>query len=637
MRTELKILTAISVTCWLLCWCQIAFAQDQPVTDTTPKRGNGLMKKIGEYRDSLRNKEYRQSFIRRITKQDVQTPDVDMDSVITKSEAYFTPFVGKVIRNIYYRQVKVFGPRSINDTTFTTSMKLIHLANRLHFDSREWVVRQSLFFREGTRLDPYELADNERYLRNRPFFSDARIHVRNGNPDSDSVDVEVVTKDVFEYGVDLSQFSATNIKTRVSNNNLLGAGQALQAGFQWRSDYSPTWNTEARYTKYNVLGSFVDLGVGYSTLNITTPLDTNVYEGTIYLSLNRPLYRNAAKWVGGLMLAENWSINILGREQQTIDSLLYRDYRYTVIDGWAGYNFINNYGHNGSSNQKPNFAVLFRHFNLNFSRMPEQDTFKRDPVYNDHRYYLLEFQVYRLDYFKAHQFFGFGRTEDIPLGYNLKAATGWETWRDRRRLYTGLEAQKYWTTRRQGLFNTTVGVSTFWQGGALEDAVIHARAEYYSRLFSIRKSRFRQFVNLDYLESPNPFFYKPLNINNDNGIWGYRNTKLNGYQRLNFGSETVYYSPLRFLGFKFNFFASLQASMITARNDNLFSNPVYLGIGGGFRIKNENLSLNTIKVSGYYFPNAPVLQPKSMVEITTIVDFRFDVSALKAPAFLSFR
>nr|WP_295870126.1 hypothetical protein [uncultured Chitinophaga sp.] len=636
MRTELKILAAISVTCWLLCWCQLTFAQDKPVTDTVPRRGNGLMKKIGEYRDSLRNKEYRQSFIRRITKQDVETPDENLDSAITKSEAYFTPFVGKVIRNIYYRKVKVFGPRNINDTTFTTSMKLIHLANRLHFDSREWVVRQSLFFREGSRLDPYELADNERYLRNRPFFSDARIHVRNANPDSDSVDVEVITKDVFEYGVDLSQFSATNIKTRVSNNNLLGAGQGLQVGFQWRSDYTPTWNTEARYTKYNVLGSFVDVGVGYSTLNNTTPLDTNVYEGTIYVTFNRPLYRNAAKWVGGLTLANNWSINILGREKQTIDSLLYRDYRYTVIDGWAGYNFINNYEHNGTIGHKPNFAVLFRHFNLNFSRTPDQVQFKEDPVYNDHRYYLLEFQVYRLDYFKTRQFFGFGRTEDIPLGYNLKAATGWETWKDRRRLYTGLEAQKYWTTRRHGLFNTSAGVSTFWQGGKLEDAVIHARAEYYSRLFSIRKARFRQFLNLDYLESPNPFFYKPLNINNDNGIWGYRYTKLNGYQRLAFGSETVYYSPLRFLGFKFNFFASLQAAMVTAKNDNLFSNPIYMGIGGGFRVKNENLSLNTIKVSGYYFPNAPPLQPKSLLEITTIVDFRFDISALKAPAFLSF-
>ncbi|NSL86528.1 hypothetical protein [Chitinophaga solisilvae] len=593
------------------------------------------MHKISEYRDSLRNKEYRQSFIKRITRQDVPEPADEQDSTIIKSEAYFTPFVGKVIRNIYYRKVKVFGPRNINDTSFTTSMKLIHLANRLHYDSREWVIRQSLFFRENERLDPFEMADNERYLRNRPFIQDARIHVKNPEHSSDSVDIEVVTKDVFEYGADLSQFSAKDIKARVSNNDLFGAGQGLQVGFQWRSDYTPTWNTEVRYTKYNLLGSFVDVSAGYTTLNNYLPLDTNVYEGTIYLNLNRPLYRNAAKWVGGLSLASSWSINIRGAEPQEADSL-YRDYRYMVIDGWFGYNFINNYKHDGTIGNKPNFAILARHFNLDFQRQPDQLKFRTDPVYNDHRYYLLELQVYRLDYFKAHHFFGFGRTEDIPLGYNISATSGWESWKDRRRMYTGLEVQKYWLTRRQGLFNTTVGVSSFWQRRP-EDAVIHARLEYYSRLLNVRKSRFRQFLNIDYLNNPNNFFYKPLNINMENGIWGYRDTKLNGFQRLNAGAETVYYSPLKFLGFKFNFFTSLQASMLTAKSDDLFKNPIYLGVGGGFRVRNENLSLNTIKVSGYYFPNAPPPMKNFQLEITTIVDFRFDISALKAPGFLSFR
>jgi len=112
---------------------------------------------------------------------------------------------------------------------------------------------------------------------------------------------------------------------------------------------------------------------------------------------------------------------------------------------------------------------------------------------------------------------------------------------------------------------------------------------------------------------------------------------INGFQRLNLGSETVYYSPLKFLGFKFNFFTALQASMITNKSDDLLRNPVYLGLGGGFRVRNENLSLNTIKVSGYYYPNAPAPMKKLMLEITTIVDFRFDVSALRAPTVLNFR
>ncbi|MFY0255624.1 hypothetical protein ACDQ55_16900 [Chitinophaga sp. 30R24] len=629
----------ITVLCWLLSLhfpaLGVADSQQLPLSaDTIPHKSNGLFKKIGEYRDSIRHKDYRQSLIKRITRQDEPDHYVNNDSIIIKSEAYFTPFAGKVIRNIYYRKVKVFGPRNINDTTFTTNMKLIHLANRVHYDSRQWVIRQSLFFREDQTLDPFEMADNERYLRNRPFIQDARLYIQ--NVDADSVDVEVVTKDLFEYGADISQFSATDIRAGVSNNDLFGAGQGLRLGMQWRSDYTPSWNSEIHYTKYNMLGSFVDMSVGYTTLNNYAQLDTNAYEGAIFINLNRPLYRNAAKWVGGLALSKNWSINIHG-SLPVLGDTAYRDYSYTVIDGWIGYNFINNYRHDGTIGSKPNVALLARHYNLLFQRKPDQIRYKEDPVYNNHRLYLLELQAYRIDYFKDHYFFGFGRTEDIPLGYNVSATSGWETWKDRRRIYTGLEAQKYWTTKKHGLFNTTVGIGTYWLNNATEDAIIHARIEYYSRLVTIRKSRFRQFFIGDYLNSPDPFFNKPLNINMEYGIWGYKRTTLNGFQRLNLSSETVYYSPLKLLGFKFNFFTSLQGSMLSAKSSDLFNNPLYLGIGGGFLVRNENLSLNTLKVSAYYYPNAPAPVNKLMLEITTVVDFRFDISALRAPSVLNFR
>ncbi|RFS19091.1 hypothetical protein DVR12_25115 [Chitinophaga silvatica] len=661
-----KIWPTITVTIWLICqlYCVVGYGQinvsgpdtipftskyrspllpdtsahkdhplfKQPHTDTGIHK-NGIFKKIGEYRDSLRKKEYRQTFIKKITKQDEPIPTND-DSTIIKSEKYFTPFAGKVIRSIYYRKVKVFGPSNINDTTFTTNMGLIKLANRLHYDSREWVIRQSLFFKEDQQLDPFEMADNERYLRNRPFIQDARIYVKQHV--GDSVDIEVVTKDLFEYGIDVSQVSPDNIRGSISNNDLFGAGQGVRVGLQWRTDYNPVWNTEFRYTKYNMFGSFIDLAAGYTTLNNFAQLDTNAYEGSFYIDLTRPLFRNSAKWVGGLTVAENWSINIRGLTPENGDTA-YRDYRYSIIDGWVGYNFINNYRHDGTIGNKPNVAILARHYNLAFQRKPDQERYKDDPVYNNHRLYLLELQAYRIDYFKAHYFFGFGRTEDIPLGYNISATGGWESWRDRRRLYTGINAQKFWTTLRQGLFNTTFGIGNYWLNHKIEDAVIHASLEYYSRMVYVGHSRFRQFFTADYLNSPNPYFNKPLNINVEYGIWGYRDTKLNGYQRLRADAQTVYYSPLKILGFKFNFFTDLQTAILNYKDNALFKNPVYLGIGGGFRVRNENLALNTISASGYYYPNAPYPVKSFRLEITTIVDFKFDVSALKAPTVLQFR
>ncbi|GAA0562697.1 BamA/TamA family outer membrane protein [Chitinophaga japonensis] len=607
----------------------------QQEQDTTPKPArNGFFRRLGEYRDSIRNKNYRDSLIRRITRQDAPEP-VSADSSLVKSERYFQPFAGRVVRDIYYRQVQVFGPRNINDTTFSSSMRLLKLANRLHYTTNEWVIRQSLFFREHDTIDPYTMADNERYLRNRPFIQDARLYIINAAASPDSVDLLVVTKDVFEYGADLSNLTTTSFRGGVSNNNLFGAGQAIDIGVSWRNDWQPPWGTSIRYTKFNVAGSFIDASAGYTTLNDYTPvaLDTGVLEGSYYININRPLYRNSAALVGGLFLAENFSINHWSRPDS-----LYRDYRYQVIDGWIGYNFIRPTKKELDESYKPNVAILLRHYNLFFQRSPHQPKFQADPVYNDRRYYLAQLRAFRQDFFKAHHFFGFGRTEDIPLGYNAAISSGWESWKGRRRLYTALEMQKFWSTRRQGLFNTMLGLSSFWRNRASEDAVIHARVEYYSRLLNnFAGGYLRQFNSIDYLGNPNNFFYKPLSIDVENGIWGYRGTRMTGYQRLNVRSETVYYSPLKVLGFKFNFSSYLQFTQLTENNNSIFKNPLRSAVGLGVRIRNENMSFNTLRVAAFYMPDAPAPVNPLFFEITTVVDFRFDISALRSPQFLQFR
>lgn len=614
---------------------QLPALGNAPYTDTlppaqTPSTRHGWFSRMREYRDSLRNKQYRDSLIHKITRQNVPEPKPN-DSVIIKSEKYFTPFTGKVIRDIYYRKVNVFGPSNIRDTTYTTSMRLVQLANRLHYSSEEWLIRQSLFFRQNDTINPLVMSDNERYLRSRPFIQDARLYIINTGESADSVDLLVVTKDVFEYGADVAEVSPQAVRTTVYNNNLFGAGQELRLGVYWKNSFTPPWGSEARYTKYNALGTFVDFAAGYTTLNNHFPLDTGVYEGSYYVTLSRPLYSNNAKWVGGLNLSNSFSINVSSQPDSQ-----YRDYRYQVVDVWGGYNFLKQDNHDPES-RKPNLAFLLRQYSQFFLRHPSQSIYKADPVYNNHRYYLGQVAVFKQDFFKTDHFFGFGRTEDIPLGYSGNFTGGWETWKGRTRGYVGAEAQKFWVTRLQGLINSQLGISTFYQNGRSEDAIIHASVEYYSRLFNFRWGKLRQFLSTSYLADPNAYFYKPLDINNENGIFGYRSTMLNGYQRLNVRSETVYYSPLKVLGFKFNFFGAIQASQLTTESNNIFKNPIYSGFGLGCRVRNENLPINTLLFSAYYYPNPPPTVRSVFVQITTTVDLRFDVFALRAPQFIRFR
>ena len=122
------------------------------------------------------------------------------DSAMWKNREHtFDVYGGKQIRYVYYNQLKVFGT-TIEDTTVVPN-KLVRFANKLHYDTRTWVIKQSLFFREGDTVNAYKLVDNERYLRRLPFIQDARIYVINSYENSDSIDIVVLTKDVFEYGL----------------------------------------------------------------------------------------------------------------------------------------------------------------------------------------------------------------------------------------------------------------------------------------------------------------------------------------------------------------------------------------------------------------------------------------------------
>ncbi|HEX4850768.1 MAG TPA: hypothetical protein VFV08_08185, partial [Puia sp.] len=415
------------------------------------------------------------------------------------------------------------------------------------------------------------------------------------------------------------------------NTNLLGAGQRVTVGFRWDENISPQWRTGVGYSKYNVGGSFADISVGFSSLNDRTTVDSGVYERSYYLTINRPLYSSWAKFTGGATLAANASVNIY-----LMPDSLFRNYKYNIIDFWGGYNFRNQFKNNGYNSEKPNLAVELRTFNMIFSKTPWQPKYENNLYYNDHHYLLSKFVLFHQDFFKTNYFFGFGRTEDIPLGYNAGASLGLDEWVGRKRTYTALEGQKYWF-KGKNVISAYVGLGTFWYNGKSEDAVIHIQSDYYSNLFRLNGPKFRQFIHGDYIICPNPELYLPVNINRENGIFGYRNSLINGYQRLNLSTQTNYYSPISIYGFKFNFFALFQTSLLASKGENLFKSPLYSGIGLGFNIRNENLAFNTLQFSANYLPQVKGAPNTFFFQITSVSAIGFNIFALQAPSLISFR
>src|SRR5678815_4187640 len=90
-----------------------------------------------------------------------------------RKDLLFNRYKGKYIRNIIVRRLDFGTP--LNDTARKFETRLTHWANDLHHKTRESVIRKNLFFKPGDKLEPFLIADNERYLRDLPYLRDADI------------------------------------------------------------------------------------------------------------------------------------------------------------------------------------------------------------------------------------------------------------------------------------------------------------------------------------------------------------------------------------------------------------------------------------------------------------------------------
>ena len=90
----------------------------------------------------------------------------------TRSEEYYKLYTGKIIRNIEIIKLDVFGP-NLADTTKTAINWIEGVGNNTHIKTRDFILKNNLFFHSGDSIDPTLLVDNERLLRELDYIKDA--------------------------------------------------------------------------------------------------------------------------------------------------------------------------------------------------------------------------------------------------------------------------------------------------------------------------------------------------------------------------------------------------------------------------------------------------------------------------------
>jgi hypothetical protein len=558
----------------------------------------------------------------------LNTDPAPLDAVKVVNPFIF--FEGKTIRSI--KIVRLGFEKNIFDTSVYKNSFGAILANGFHRKTTPRVINNNLFFKQGDKIHPYLLADNERHLRDQIYIQDARILIDSIQNCSDSVDVFVITKDIFPLGGSINMSSATKIAGQIRNENVGGSGSQLSFSSLYDKDRNPNFGYDAGFLKRNILGSFIDWSVGIQTYR--GAFNSGRSEETyVYTHFERPLVTPYIPWIGAVDIAMNKTSN-----NYISDSLYKSDFKYSYrnIDAWYGYNF----GSKGLLYKKKESRVkkfvALRGFSQQFTDIP----YKNIRIY-DYRYANIEgvlgaFTVFKQDPYRANFIYGFGINEDVPEGYSASLISGWTKKEGRSRPYYGFEGIKSHFSKN-GFFSTyTFRIGGFSYQKKLEDIDILLNVDHFTRLKKLGPKWYtRNFFSAGFTKQISPTLSQPLNLNSIYGLNYFRGDPGPADVRSTIKAETVFYHLRKFWGFKMAPFIFGDLSMLTPINQQFNKSDLFSAVGAGVRTRNENLTFGTIELRGYFFPRTLPGMKNYKVEVSTSIRFKYNSIFIRKPDFVA--
>lgn len=554
-----------------------------------------------------------------------RTPTVKTE----KSANSFLPYANKIIRSV---EVFPLGfSRNMDDSVLVRDNYWVKMANRLHSDTRVKVIQKNLFFKPGDKFLPLLVADNEVFLHNLPFLRDARIQVLLSDESPDSIDVFVITRDVFSIG---GRFSVNTHRARAElrEENFLGTGNEISGAGLIDKDRKPWGGVGAGFKILNLGGSFLNWYGQYNNFNAALQsgsLQENLYS----TSLEKPFVNRYTQWTAGMEL----SLHLTQNAYYT-DSLYTSDYqyRYHHLDLWAGYNIGYKRNKGKDSENRLRHFVAGRVFYTRFSEIPMKYDSSFFYLFANKNGALFSYTLYRQNFFRTNFLYALGRSEDIPVGLSAGLVVGWANIENRRTPYYGLDLEFARVSRKLFYNNYKFRIGGFHRGGRMEDVNILFSLDLFSRLRKLGYNWLnRNFASLSYTRQFNYRYNDPLFLHSDFGLPYFPNIQYPADERLTIRLETDFYNLQKVLGFRFAPFVFGDVSFLRSLGHDTSSFKGYPGVGAGIRTRNENLVFETIELRGFYFP-VPLPEMKNWkVDLSTKVSFKVISNLIKKPDFIN--
>jgi hypothetical protein len=322
----------------------------------------------------------------------LETPGLPSDAELEAAHAV----IGKVLLD----NQNIFDLDNPKDDT-----KLFRLANRLHYKTRQSVIRNQLLFKPGQPYSRRALDESERILRADGYFYDAWI--RPIAYQDGKVDLRVTTKDVWTLnpGFNYGRSGGTNSTgVQLQDTNLLGTGTDVVLSHSVTVDRT---TSELSVNDQHLMGSFVSVGANYADLS-----DGRIRE----LTVQQPFYALDTHWAGGAYGINDLQTDSLWDRSQIIDQFQDLHQGAQIFGGWSeGLQ-------NGWVRRWSTGVTYDEHLFTPTSAWTGVTTIPDDRRFV---YPWVQFDLVQDDYLRLWNHDQIARTEDFYLGTALSFRAGW--------------------------------------------------------------------------------------------------------------------------------------------------------------------------------------------------------------------
>lgn len=423
---------------------------------------------------------------------------------------------GRNIAQIRSIQVDVFDEANPDEDKI-----FYRFLNKLHVNTKEYVVTSQLLFAAGEPLDPRIIYETERLLRSRGYLTTAFIV-----PDyicDTQVGLVVITRDSWSLDVEVS-FSRSGGDTStgfgLSDDNILGSGVELAVGYEQDADRH---GIRYSFRTQHLLNTRIATYLSYA--------DTSDGRNVI-MDIAQPFYSRLTPWAAGVHHSDVTETKIIRAADEIINEFRHENIRTEVY-----------YGRAISQNHRATQRLLVGYTEEKDHFFANDNTWLGFPDDRAARYPWMEYQYLQDRYATYRNLNQIQRTEDVPLGITFRLRAGYgdaspsthgKVWR-----YSG-SYQHIFNVDNQHLLSFNLRAEgRDHRDSHSNDSAIWSSSLAYNYMINYQH---RWYTSLSYAAGQDLAQYEELTVGGNNGMRGYPTDYQRGNKRAVATLERRYYS-----------------------------------------------------------------------------------------------